>query len=360
MSIRLARLATVWLLLLLTLWVAEPMVLPLLYGTDMPRPIAPRGDLSSAEKTTVTLFQTAAPSVVQIIAKPLLPGEPGQVQTGSGLIWDGGGHVVTNYHVLKGTRAVIARLASGDVVDAQIIGTAPNADLAVLQLSPTHLVLRPIMVGTSENLQVGQSAFAIGNPFGLEQTLTSGIISALHRRLPSDQQPEVGDLIQTDASINPGNSGGPLLDSAGRLIGVNTAILSESGSSAGVGFAIPVDVVNRIVPELIRNGRVPNPGIGIVCANSEAAARLGVDGLVVLRVLSGSAAEHAGLKGVDAATRSLGDVIVAANGANVQSMDDFRDALDRVGVGGVLELSVKRAGVQRTLRLKVEDRRSPA
>jgi 2-alkenal reductase len=336
------------------------MLLPLLYGASGPRTVTPRGDLSGAEQATVSLFRSAAPSVVQVIAEPLTPAQPGQVQAGSGFIWDQGGHVVTNYHVVKGTRPITIRLASGEFVQAQIVGAAPNEDLAVLQLSPTHAVLRPLAIGTSADLQVGQSTFAIGNPFGLEQTLTSGIVSALHRRLPSDQQREVGDLIQTDTPINPGNSGGPLLDSAGRLIGVNTAILSESGNSAGVGFAIPVDVVNSIVPQLIRDGRVPNPGIGIVSADPRAAARLGIDGLVLLRVLPGSAAEHAGLKGFDQTTGSVGDVIVAVDGTKIGSINDFTNALQKAGVGGSLDLSVERNGVQRTVRLQVADLRSPA
>jgi len=360
MSTRLARLATIWLLLLITIWVAEPVLLPLLYGASGPRTVAPRGDLSAAEKSTIALFQNAAPSVVHVFAEPVASSEPGQVQTGSGLIWDQAGHVVTNYHVLRGTRPVAVRLASGEFVPARTVGVAPNYDLAVLQLSPTRAVLHPIAIGTSADLQVGQSAFAIGNPFGLEQTLTSGIVSALHRRLPSSQQREVGDLIQTDASINPGNSGGPLLDSAGRLIGVNTAILSESGSSAGVGFAIPVDVVNRIVPQLIRDGRVPNPGIGIMAADQTSAARLGVDGLVLLRVLPGSPAEHAGLTGLDPMSGSVGDVIVAVNGAKIGSLDDLTDALEKAGVGGLVNLTIKRNGQQRTVRVKVADTsRSP-
>jgi len=266
MRTNLARMGAGWLLVLLTVWISEPLLLPWLYGTTAPRTVAPRSDLSAAERSTIALFQNATPSVVQVIAEPLQPLAPGQVQTGSGFIWDPAGHVVTNYHVVKGTRTMVVRLSSGDFVQAQIVGTAPSQDLAVLRLAPAHAVLQPIAVGTSADLQVGQSAFAIGNPFGLEQTLTAGIVSALHRRLSSDQQREVGDLIQTDAPINPGNSGGPLLDSAGRLIGVNTAILSESGSSAGVGFAIPVDVVNGIVPQLIRDGRGSKPGVGIVAA----------------------------------------------------------------------------------------------
>jgi 2-alkenal reductase len=360
MPTRLARLATIWLLLLLSLWVTEPLLIPLLYGASGQRTVAPRGDLSGTEKSTTALFRNASPSVVHVFAQPMTLAGSGQVQTGSGLIWDEAGHVVTNYHVVQGSRPVGVRVASGEFVPARIAGVAPDHDLAVLQLDPTRIVLRPIAIGTSADLQVGQSAFAIGNPFGLEQTLTSGIVSALHRRIPSAQQREVGDLIQTDASINPGNSGGPLLDSAGRLIGVNTAILSESGSSAGIGFAIPVDVVNRIVPQLIRDGRIPKPGIGLVAADQTSAGRLGIDGVVVLRTLPGSPAEQAGLKGLNSTTGSLGDVIVAVDGAKITSLEDLESDMEKAGIGGSLNLTVEHDGKQRTVRVNVAKSRSPA
>jgi 2-alkenal reductase len=360
MPTKLARLATIWVLLLLTVWVAEPVLLPLLYGASGPRTVAPRSDLSGAEKSTAALFRNASPSVVHVFAEPTTLAKPGQVQTGSGLIWDEAGHVVTNYHVVQGTRPISVRLASGEFVQARVVGVAPDYDLALLQLDPTRAVLRPITIGTSADLEVGQSAFAIGNPFGLEQTLTSGIVSALHRRLPSGQQREVGDLVQTDASINPGNSGGPLLDSAGRLIGVNTAIVSESGSSAGIGFAIPVDVVNRVVPHLIRDGRMPKPSIGLVAADQTSAARLGINGVVVLRTLPGFPAEQAGLKGLESATGSLGDVIVAVNGAKIRSSEDLANGLETAGIGGSLDLTVERDGIKRTLRVNVAESRSPA
>src|SRR5207248_2721528 len=195
-------------------------------------------------------------------------------------------HIVTNDHVVQGTTTLAVRLSSGDVGTAAIVGVAPNYDLAVIRVSGVRLP-SPIAVGSSADLKVGQAAFAIGNPFGLDQSLTTGIISALKRRLPTPGGREIGNVIQTDAAINPGNSGGPLLDSAGRLIGVNTAIFSPSGSNAGIGFAIPVDTVNRVVPELISKGRVPAPGIGIVAANEAVATRLGIEGVVVVRALPG-------------------------------------------------------------------------
>jgi S1-C subfamily serine protease len=234
-----------------------------------PRTVTSRGDLSQAEQSTIKLFQTVSPSVVHVFAQGseqssfLDEEREGIVQSRSGIVWDAAGHVVTNYHVIDGASRIGARLTSGEFVAAHLVGVAPNYDLAVLQVADIRSPLRPIAIGRSAELQLGQATFAIGNPYGLEQTLTSGIISALHRRLPTVTSHEISGVIQTDAPINPGNSGGPLLDSAGRLIGVNSAIISKSGASAGIGFAIPVDVVNRIATQLIRDGRVPVPGIGI-------------------------------------------------------------------------------------------------
>jgi len=231
---------------------------------------------------------------------------------------------------------------------------APNYDLAVVRLHDTRHLPAPIAVGTSADLKVGQAAFAIGNPFGLDQSLTTGVISALKRRLPTSGGREIGNVVQTDAAVNPGNSGGPLLDSAGRLIGVTTAIISPSGSNAGIGFAIPVDTVNRVVPELISKGRVPAPGIGIVAANEAVATRLGIEGVVVVRALPGLPAAEAGLHGIDQAGQ-LGDVIVSANGQPTRRLSDLTDQLEVVGVGREIELSVKRRDRLSTVRVKVED-----
>src|SRR4030081_3436760 len=233
-------------------------------------------------------------------------------------MWDSPRHVVTIAHVVAGTSGIVIRLASGDVVEARRVGVAESYDLAVLHLGGVRQLPPAVSIGASSDLKVGQWAFAIGNPFGLDQSLTPGVISALKRRLPTSAGRQIGNVIQTDAAINPGNSGGPLLDSAGRLIGVNTAIYSPSGANAGIGFAIPVDLVNRIVPELIRNGRVPTPGIGIVAANEAMAARLGVEGVVVVRTTPGSPAERAGLRGVDPKSGTLGEWTVAVNGNAVQ------------------------------------------
>jgi len=213
----------------------------------------------------------------------------------------------------------------------------------------------PIAIGTSGDLKVGQFVYAIGNPFGLDQTLTTGVISALQRRLPTGEGRELAGVIQTDAAINPGNSGGPLLDSAGRLIGVNTAIFSPSGASAGIGFAIPVDVVNRVVPELIRNGRMPNPGIGIIAAPESATARLGMDGVVVVRTLRGSPAAQAGIRGIDPNTGEIGDIIVGVNGKPVRRLSDLTAELERAGVGKPVELTINRAGRSATVSVTIAD-----
>src|SRR5207237_5294003 len=235
---------------------------------------------------------------------------------------DHAGHIVTNKHLVEGTNSLAVRFASGEVGAATIVGTAPNYDLAVIRATGVRLPA-PISVGNSADLKVGQAAFAIGNPFGLDQSLTTGIISALKRRLPTSGGREIADVIQTDAAINPGNSGGPLLDSAGRLIGVTMAIYSPSGAYAGIGFAMPVDVVNKVVPELIRNGRVPVAGIGILAADETQAAQLGVTGVIVGRTIPGLPAERAGLQGVDQAAGTIGDVITEADGKTVRHLADL-------------------------------------
>jgi 2-alkenal reductase len=280
-----------------------------------PRPVAPRADFVGEEKRTTELFAQAAPSVVSIYARrgaSLTGGSA--LGTGSGFVWDRAGHIVTNHHVVDQAEEIGVLLGGEQAIRAQFVGSAPWADLAVLRLTVPPADLRPMPVGTSSDLAVGQSVFAIGNPFGLSRSLTTGVISALGRRLPTATGREVAGVIQTDAAINPGNSGGPLIDSSGRLIGVNTAILAPTGTYSGVGFAIPVDTVNRIVPELIRNGKARLPGIGIVPLPEEVASRSGIRGVVVQAVQPQSAAAAAGLRGIDEQGR-VGDVIVAVDGA---------------------------------------------
>ena len=279
----------------------------------------------------------------------------GTSSSGSGFIWDSSGHVVTNEHVVRTANVVAVRLASGEVVRANLVGIAPQYDLAVIRIASAKQMPPPVAIGSSADLKVGQYAFAIGNPFGLDQSLTAGVISALKRRLPTSGGREIANVIQTDAAVNPGNSGGPLLDSAGRLIGVTTAIISPSGSNAGIGFAIPVDTVNKIVPELIRSGRVPTPGIGIVAASEGDATRLGVEGIVIVRTAPGSPAERAGLRGVEPNAMTLGDVIVAVNGKPTRRLSELTEALEAAGAGQTVSLDVQRDGKSRKVDIQVID-----
>ena len=324
-----------------------------------PRDIEPRGDLADFEKSTINIFSAVAPSVVYIFTERAVSGFFGTRQlrqgAGSGFLWDTHGHVVTNFHVVQGAENVQIRLDSGKAISATYVGGSPDHDLAVVRLRQTLGDIQPIPLGTSQNLQVGQAVFAIGNPFGLARTLTTGVISALDRRLPTAEGREVLGVIQTDAAINPGNSGGPLVDSAGRLIGVNTAIISGSGSSAGIGFAVPVDVVNQIVPQLITKGKVPRPGIGIVVLDEESAASLGVVGVVVERVASGSAADRAGLEGIDYRNQRLGDIIVAADNKDVKNIDEFIRILQDFRIGQRITLDVRRGSQNRRVQVEVMD-----
>lgn len=348
--------------LVLAVMLAQPWIQQLFYSATEPRAIEPRGNLAEWEKTTIAIFNRVSPSVVQVAGRAggdtFAGAEPdeqnGGAQTGTGFVWDAAGHIVTNAHVVQGASEIAVRLANGEVARATVRGMAPNYDLAVLRI-PARSLPPPIPIGSSGDLQVGQAAFAIGNPFGLDQSLTTGVISALKRRLPTQTGREITNVIQTDAAINPGNSGGPLLDSAGRLIGVNTAIFSPSGSNAGIGFAVPVDTVNRVVPALIRNGRVPTPGIGIVAAPESLATRLGVEGLVVVRTVPGSPADRAGLRGVDRMGGVVGDVITACNGEPIRRLVDLSDKLEQVGVGNTIALSVLRGGRTVTLTVEVVD-----
>src|SRR5215212_1025874 len=324
------------------------------------RTIDQRGPLSEAERANIELFERVSPSVVQVAARSAVTNplaedegaEAGAAASGTGFVWDNNGHVVNNNHVVQNGREVAVRFASGEVVQASIVGVAPNYDLAVLRIRNPRQLPPPVALGSSNDLKVGQIAFAIGNPFGLDQSLTSGIISALKRRLPTSSGREITNVIQTDTAINPGNSGGPLLDSAGRLIGVTTAILSPSGSNAGIGFAIPVDIVNRVVPELIKNGRVPTPGIGIVAASEAVSTRLGIEGVIIVRTAPGSPAERAGIKGINTETGEIGDVIVEAEGLPVRRLSDLTDEFEVVGVGKTVKLAILRDG--RTMNIEIE------
>jgi S1-C subfamily serine protease len=326
----------------------------------VPRAVTPRNDFSAGEKSTIALFRQASPGVVNITAigvqRDLFTLNLYQIPqgTGSGFVWDTSGNIITNFHVIQNADAAQLTLADQSNWKARVVGVAPDKDLAVLRIDAPANRLHAIPIGSSKDLQVGQSVFAIGNPFGLDQTLTTGVISALNREIESVTRRPIQGVIQSDAAINPGNSGGPLLDSAGRLIGVNTAIYSPSGASAGIGFAIPVDTVNRIVPELIRSGKIIRPGLGIQTADEQIAQRLGVDGVLVVDVARGSAASKAGIQPTrrDAEGRlRLGDIITAVDGKKVVTPNDLFLLLEKYKIGEVVTITALRDG--KTVQAKV-------
>ena len=339
---------------LLLLWQALPSLERRILGVDAtPRVVTPRGDLAADEKTTMELFEKAKGSVVYITTRErvLDPWTRNVFSipqgTGSGFIWDEQGHVVTNYHVVANASEARVRLSDGREHSAGLVGASPAHDLAVLRIGVAFNRPPPVPLGTSQDLKVGQKVFAIGNPFGLDWTLTTGIVSALDRSLTEETGATIEHLIQTDAAINPGNSGGPLLDSAGRLIGINTAIFSPSGAFAGIGFAVPVDTVNRVVPELIASGKYVRPALGIEVdedLNRMVTEKLGVEGVLVLKVAPGSAAEAAGMRGarIDAEGITPGDIIVAVGDKPVDSVAKLLGRLDDYRVGAAVRVTVLR------------------
>jgi S1-C subfamily serine protease len=324
-----------------------------------PRQVTPRGELAADEKSTIKLFENSRNSVVYITTRA-------QVQdfwsrdifsvprgTGSGFIWDEYGHVVTNYHVIEDASEATIRLANGKDYQATLVGASQLHDIAVLKIKVSQKFSPPLPIGTSHDLRVGQKVFAIGNPFGLDWTLTNGIVSALNRSLTEENGNTVEHLIQTNAAINPGNSGGPLLDSAGRLIGINTAIYSPSGANAGIGFAVPVDTVNRVVPQLISKGKYTRAALGIGIdedINQRLTDLLQIKGVVILNVPHGTAAAAAGLHGV-ITTRDgsiiPGDIITAIEGKPVDSVSKLVARLDDFRVGDKIRLTVLRQGKSR-------------
>ena len=315
------------------------------------------------EENTIKVFSEAAPSVVFVtniaVERNVFMDEFAMpAGAGSGFLWDREGHVVTNFHVVQGGDAFLVTLKDHTALQAVLVGAEPRKDIAVLKVQAPAAKLRPIPVGSSENLQVGQSALAIGNPFGLDNTLTTGVVSALGRQVQGIGGVAIRDMIQTDAAINPGNSGGPLLDSGGRLIGMNTIIYSRSGSSAGIGFAVPVSFIKRIVPQLIKYGKVIQPGLGVsVLTEREKYSILGdVDGVVIRSLTPNSPAARAGLLGIhqDAAGRlALGDVIIAVDGRKVNDFDNLYNTLDLKKVGDTVSVTVLRAGLKRTVSVEL-------
>ncbi|HEV8631560.1 MAG TPA: trypsin-like peptidase domain-containing protein [Thermoanaerobaculia bacterium] len=324
-------------------------------------PAVPPG-LSDDEKRDISVFRRASRSVVFItsmaLRRDLFTFDVLQIPqgAGSGFLWDDQGNVVTNFHVISEGSSFQVTLADHSDWPARVIGSAADKDLAVLRIEAPRDRLAPLDVGGSGGLVVGQRVLAIGNPFGLDQTLTIGVVSALGRELTSPSGRTIHDVVQTDAAINPGNSGGPLLDSTGRLIGVNTAIYSPSGTSAGIGFAVPADTVKRLVPQLIRFGKPIEPGIGVVLLSDQWARQVGVQGAIVQEVAPGSPADRAGLVGLQTTRRgrlSLGDVITAVDGKAVASTDDLLYAFEAAGVGAEVALTVERDRGRRTVRVRV-------
>lgn len=320
--------------------------------------------LSQAESRTIALFEAARDSVVAIstsarVRNPYtLRSMTQPLGSGSGFLWDDAGHVVTNDHVIAGSSGAVVTLADGRSFDAELVGRAPSHDLAVLRISGRDLP-EPLPVGPVADLQVGQAVLAIGNPFGLDWTLTTGIVSALDRELPGEGGRLIRGLVQTDAAINPGNSGGPLLDSSGRLIGVNTAIFSPSGASAGIGFAVPVRTVARVVPQLIETGRYSPPRLALETdARINAAVnRQGLQGVLVLGVEPGSDAARAGIEPARLSRdgRLLpGHVIVGIDGRPVRSLDDLQAALDLREPGQSVELRLARGGRVEEVTLELQ------
>jgi S1-C subfamily serine protease len=322
------------------------------YTDAKPRLVTPRGDLAQDEKNTIELFKNISPSVVYItsieVQRDIFTFRALEIPrgTGSGFIWDENGYIVTNFHVIQNAQAADVTLADRSTWKAKLVGYEADKDLAVLKIDAPKRLLQPIVVGTSTDLEVGQKVFAIGNPFGFDHTLTTGVISGLGREIESVTGRPIQGVIQTDAAINPGNSGGPLLDSSGRLIGINTAIVSPSGAYAGIGFAVPVDFVNRMVPQIIQYGKVIKPVLGINIAEDQMVRYLGAQGVLVLNVTPGGPADKAGLRPTRRDDRGgilLGDLIVSIDENPVSENKDLFRILDSHNIGDTVKLRVRRS-----------------
>jgi S1-C subfamily serine protease len=329
-----------------------------------PLPVAARGELSPLEQTNIAIYEKAAPSVVHVTNLTTTSGgalnlDVRQVPkgTGSGFVWDQDGHIVTNYHVIEGADAARVILSDHSTYQATQIWGDADEDIAVLWIKAPKSKLHPILVGSSHDLKVGQNTYAIGNPFGLDQTMTTGIVSALGRQIEAANGRPIRGVIQTSAALNPGNSGGPLFDSSGRLIGMNTAILSPSGAFAGIGFAIPVDEINHIVPQLIQHGRIVRPRLGVQVASDQLAQQVGIEGALILKVTPDSPAATAGLHGTqrdDSGNIQLGDVIVSIGGHPIKNVGDLYAALDQLKVGETVTVTLTRNGKRQDVQVTLQ------
>jgi len=324
-----------------------------------PPPVNSRGPLAGDEAETVRIYQDVSPSVVNIVnlsaVRPDMRIDELAIRngTGSGFVWNQAGYIVTNHHVLIGGERFLVSFANRQgQFDGELVGVAPDQDLAVLKIEAPAEFLKPASLGTSEGLSPGQKVLAIGSPFELDRTLTVGVISGLGREISSPTKRPILGVIQTDAAINPGSSGGPLLDSAGLVIGVNAQIFSKTGQNAGVGFAIPIDTVRRIVPQLIRSGRVDRVGMGIEILDDRFTSQWGLVGVMVRNVTPGSPAAKAGLQPIrrDEGGRTLaGDLIVAIDDAPIENSLDLYRALDQKQPGDTIQVRVQRGEQRLTL-----------
>lgn len=317
-------------------------------------------NLGASEKALISIFEKSAPSVVYIntssyrrdyFSRNIMEIPRG---SGSGFVWDKEGHIVTNWHVIEGAKKITVSFVGGETYEASLVGEAKSKDLALLKLDEKVEDLKPLKLGSSEQLKVGQSTIAIGNPFGMDHTLTTGVVSALGREIESPGNVKIRDVIQTDAAINPGNSGGPLLDSSGRLIGVNTAIISPSGGYSGIGFSIPVDALKWVIPELLKYGKIQRPTLGITALDSRYNQNNST-GVIVARVLEGGAADLAGVQPSVAVRNSLtfGDRIIGVNELKINNYSDLVLALENFKVGDLIKLRVVREGQELELDLEL-------
>ncbi|PIE90203.1 MAG: 2-alkenal reductase [Acidobacteria bacterium] len=312
--------------------------------SSQPKDVSDSRPFLELEQRTIEVFDKVSPSVVFITSKAKrrnyfnLNVQEIPRGTGSGFIWDKQGHIVTNWHVIQGGDAFEVKFFDHTEMDAVVVGEWPDKDLAVLKVQSTPKGSSPISFGSSKNLKVGQFVYAIGNPFGLDQTLTMGVVSALGRTIKSISGRDIDDVIQTDAAINPGNSGGPLVDSSGNLVGINTMIYSPSGASAGIGFAVPAAIINRVVPQLISHGEVIRPIIGITThpRNDLILRNLGMRGAMVYQLWEGGPAEKAGLKAVHFpkfGNPVIGDVITRIDDNEIHDVDDLLVTLEKYKAG---------------------------